>query len=251
MIILRKKLFARGVVSAMNPIFKNKTGASAVNRALKNNVAVQSGGWIQNRKQEWVGPVKEISGADLPKGGLLSPNHPSKKPNFLAPVEQSYIRNKGTRIEAGRVTAGGTLKSMNDNYAGKPTLQDWRFKDKDAVSQLRTGRAYSKGERFWTSGRDIIGKGPLATTYNRPTNDQILTSPNFQKQANISNLHEAINTRKPGDLLGYSKSGVIGNNVNHMKHEIAHTRAGYMNPIKQLFGGERKIKSQSLTQLFK
>ena len=221
---LKRKLFARGVVSSINPIFKNKSGVSAVNKALKNNVAVNSGGFKQNLAKGYVGGNTAVSGSNLPKGGL-------NKPGYLNTSEASlgnnlYTRMKGTHIQG-------------------PT--NGSFKDVDAVSQLRVGRQSAIGSRIVpnTSG---VGHGPLATTSNRPLGDSMHTSMT-QKQINRSNLHEAINTRQPGSLLKM-KDSVVGQ-VQGTKAQIAGTRAAQMNPIKQLFGGERKIKSQPLTQLFK
>ena len=195
--IIKRKLFARGVVSTMNPIFKNKSGMAAANKTMKNARVSGLSHYKPNTNIK-----ADVTPANLPKRGL---NHP----NYMSSSEASLQNNLYTRR--------GDIKPLQ------------RFKDVDAVSQLRTGRKNLSS----SSGSPI---------------SSLAMSPGNQKLNNNA-LNGAINTRTPGSLMANREQVVSG--VRNMKSTLISNKSSEMNALKRLMGGEKKLQGQSLNQLFR
>lgn len=108
---MSQKLFARGVVSTMNPVFKNKTGMSAANKALKNAKISGLNYYKPNSNIQ-----ATITPANLPKRGLQS---------------KTYLESPQASLGNNLYTRRGDLVPLQ------------RFKDADAVAALKRGRSNS------------------------------------------------------------------------------------------------------------
>lgn len=195
--IIKRKLFARGVVSAMNPVFKTKSGMAATNKAMKNAKVSGLSYYKPNTNIK-----AEVTPANLPKRGL---NHP----NYMSSPEASLQNNLYTKK--------GDIKSLQ------------RFKDVDAVSQLRVGRKNLSS----SSG------SPISSLAMSPGNQGL----------NSDALNGAINTRTSGSLIANREQVVSG--VRNMKSTLISNKSSKMNALKRLMGGEKRLQNQSLNQLFR